>query len=61
VNTLTLGFAFLVQATIGWILDLCPCTASDGWDPDDYSWAPALTAVALVMTTGQRRGRAISM
>ena len=66
VNTLTLGFAFLVQAAIGWILDLWPRTASDGWDPDGYSWALALTVAlqalaALVMATAQRRGRAISM
>jgi hypothetical protein len=63
VNTVTLGFAFLVQAAIGWILDLWPRTASDGWDPDGYSWALALTVVlqglaALVMATAQRRGRA---
>jgi predicted MFS family arabinose efflux permease len=61
VNTLTLGFAFLVQAAIGWILDLWPRTASDGWDPDAYSWALALTVVlqafaALVMATAQRHG-----
>lgn len=66
VNTLTLGGAFLVQAAIGWILDLWPRTASDGWDPDAYSWALALTVVlqalaALVMATAHRRGRAISM
>ena len=66
VNTLTLGVAFLVQAAIGWILDLWPRTASDGWDPDGYSWALALTAAlqalaALVMATAQRRGHAISM
>jgi len=64
VNTLTLGFAFLVQATIGWILDLWPRTASGGWDPDGYSWALALTTAlqalaALVMATAQRRARAI--
>jgi MFS family permease len=62
VNTLTLGFAFLVQAAIGWILDLWPRTASGGWDPDGYSWALALTAAlqavaALVMATAPRRGR----
>ena len=61
VNTLTLGGAFLVQTTIGWILDLWPRTASDGWDPDGYSWALAVTAAfqalaALVMATAQRRG-----
>ena len=65
VNTLTLGFAFLVQAAIGWILDLWPRTASDGWDPDGYSWALALTVAlqalaALVMATARRRGRAFS-
>ena len=66
VNTLTLGGAFLVQTAIGWILDLWPRTASDGWDPDGYSWALALTAAfqalaALVMATAHRRGHAISM
>lgn len=61
VNTLSLGGAFLVQAAIGWILDLWPRTASGGWDPDGYSWALALTATlqalaALVMATAPRRG-----
>jgi sugar phosphate permease len=61
VNTLTLGGAFLVQAAIGWILDLWPRTASDGWDPDAYSWALALTVAlqalaALMMATAQRHG-----
>jgi MFS family permease len=65
VNTLTLGGAFLVQAAIGWILDLWPRTASDGWDPDGYSWALVLTAAlqalaALVMATAHRRRPAIS-
>lgn len=66
VNTLTLGGAFLVQAAIGWILDLWPRTASDGWDPDGYSWALALTAAfqalaALVLATARRRSPAISV
>ena len=66
VNTLTLGFAFVVQAAIGWILDLWPRTASDGWDPDGYSWALALTAAlqalaALAMATARRRGHVHSM
>jgi MFS family permease len=61
VNMLTLGGAFVVQAAIGWILDLWPRTASDGWDPDGYSWALGLTVAlqalaALVMATAQRRG-----
>jgi predicted MFS family arabinose efflux permease len=61
VNTLALGFAFLIQAAIGGILDLWPRTASGGWDPDGYSWALALTAAlqalaALVLATAPRRG-----
>ncbi|MBY0318466.1 MAG: MFS transporter [Reyranella sp.] len=64
VNTLTLGGAFAVQAAIGWILDLWPRTASDGWDPDGYSWALVLTATlqalaALTMATAHRRGRGL--
>jgi len=60
VNTLSLAGAFVVQAAIGWILDLWPRTASGGWDPDGYSWALALTAAlqalaALVMATAQRK------
>jgi predicted MFS family arabinose efflux permease len=44
VNMLTLGLAFFVQATVGWILDLWPRTASGGWHPDGYSWALAVSA-----------------
>ncbi len=59
VNMMSLGGAFLVQAAIGWILDLWPRTASGGWDPDGYSWALALTAAlqalaAIVMATAPR-------
>jgi len=59
VNMLTLVGAFLIQAAIGWVLDLWPRTASGGWDPDAYSWALALTAAlqalaALVMATAPR-------
>ena len=66
VNTLTLGGAFLVQAAIGWILDLWPRTASGGWDPDAYSWALALSATlqalaAVVMATARRRDPAITV
>lgn len=60
VNMLTLAGAFLVQAAIGWILDLWPRTASGGWDPDGYSWALGLTAAlqalaVLAMATARRR------
>jgi MFS family permease len=66
VNTLTLGGAFVVQATIGWILDLWPRTASDGWAPEAYGWALALTAAlqalaALAMATARRREPAMSL
>jgi MFS family permease len=46
INTLTLGGAFLLQAAIGWILDLWPRTASGGWDPAGYSTALALSVAA---------------
>jgi MFS family permease len=64
VNTLTLGSAFLVQAAIGWILDLWPRTALGGWNPDGYSWALALTAAiqtlaVVAMATAQQRRRAV--
>ncbi len=66
VNALTLGFAFLVQAAIGWILDLWPRTASGGWEPDAYSWALALTVAlqalaVLAMATAGRRRRVASL
>jgi len=65
VNMLTLGGAFVIQAAIGWILDLWPRTPSDGWHPDGYSSALALTVAlqglaALVLATAQRRGRGVS-
>lgn len=60
VNMFTLGFAFLLQAAIGWILDLWPRTAAGGWDPDGYSWALALSAFlqglgAVAMASARRR------
>ena len=61
VNMLSLGAAFLVQAVVGWILDLWPRTAAGGWDPAGYSWALGLTAAlqalsAVVLATAPRRG-----
>lgn len=47
-NMLTLIGAFVLQAVIGWILDLWPRTASGGWDPDGYSAAMLLSAVIQV-------------
>jgi sugar phosphate permease len=53
VNTLTLGGAFLLQAAIGWILDLWPRTAAGGWDPAGYSAALALSAVVQTVLAAQ--------
>jgi predicted MFS family arabinose efflux permease len=41
VNTLTLGAAFVLQAAVGWVLDLWPRTGTGGWDPRGYSAALA--------------------
>jgi len=59
VNTLTLGAAFVLQAAVGWVLDLWPRTASGGWDPRGYSAALAVSLavqlfVALRLLGGKR-------
>ena len=61
VNTLTLCAAFLLQASIGWILDFWPRTSAGGWHPRGYSTAlavsaaiQALTAVVLFIGVGLR-------
>lgn len=53
INTLTLGGAFLLQAAIGWILDLWPRTAAGGWDPRGYS-AALMLSVAVQLVVGAR-------
>ena len=64
INTLLLVGAFLLQAAIGWILDLWPRTAAGGWDPQGYSAALALSAVlqlviaAVVLVPARLAGRA---
>jgi predicted MFS family arabinose efflux permease len=45
VNSLTLVAAFVLQAAVGWVLDLWPRTAAGGWDPRGYSAALALSIV----------------
>ena len=45
INTLTLGGAFLLQAVIGWILDLWPRTLNQGWDARGYSAALILSVI----------------
>lgn len=59
VNTLTLVAAFVLQAAVGWVLDLWPRTASGGWDPQGYSAALGLSlflqlAVAARLLGGKR-------
>jgi hypothetical protein len=53
VNTLTLVGAFLLQAAIGWILDLWPRSAAGGWDPRGYSAALMLSAVIQLFVAAQ--------
>jgi MFS family permease len=48
-NTLTLVGAFVLQTSIGWILDLWPRTATGGWDPRGYSAALAVSAAIQVL------------
>lgn len=56
VNTLTLGAAFVLQAAVGWVLDLWPRTASGGWDPRGYSAALALSLVLQVFVAARLLG-----
>lgn len=56
VNTLTLVGAFVLQAAIGWILDLWPRTAAGGWDPNGYSAALVLSAVIQLLAVAQLSG-----
>ena len=56
INTLTLGGAFLLQAAIGWILDLWPRTATGGWDPQGYSAALMLSVAVQLIVAAQLAG-----
>lgn len=51
INGAMLGFVFLLQNAIGWILDLWPRTGSGGWDPAGYAWAMIATLVLQVLVT----------
>ena len=53
VNTLTLGAAFLLQAAVGWTLDLWPRTGSGGWDPRGYSAALGLSVAVQLLVAAQ--------
>lgn len=50
-NGTMLALVFVMQAAIGFVLDLWPRTAAGGWDPAGYAWALggtlALQALAL--------------
>jgi predicted MFS family arabinose efflux permease len=56
VNTLTLGAAFLLQAAVGWVLDLWPRTASGGWEPRGYSAALAISLVLQLFVAARLFG-----
>jgi MFS family permease len=56
INTLTLGAAFLLQALIGWILDLWPRTASGGWEPRGYSIGLMVTVALHLFAAAQLSG-----
>lgn len=56
VNTLTLVAAFVLQAAVGWVLDLWPRTASGGWDPQGYSAALAGSLVLQVIVAARLLG-----
>jgi len=60
INAVMLATVFVLQATIGWILDLWPRTATGGWDRHGYAWAIALSVTmqliaALWAASGRRR------
>jgi predicted MFS family arabinose efflux permease len=56
VNTLTLGAAFVLQATVGWVLDFWPRTASGGWDPRGYSAALAFSLLLQLLIAARLIG-----
>jgi predicted MFS family arabinose efflux permease len=56
VNTLTLGGAFVLQAAVGWVLDLWPRTAAGGWDPRGYSVALACSLVLQLVVAARLFG-----
>jgi predicted MFS family arabinose efflux permease len=56
VNTLTLGGAFVLQAAVGWVLDLWPRAESGGWDPRGYSAALAVSLLLQVVIAGRLLG-----
>jgi MFS family permease len=56
INTLTLLGAFLLQAAIGWILDLWPRAAAGGWDPRGYSAALMLSVAVQLFIAARLAG-----
>jgi hypothetical protein len=56
INTLTLVGAFLLQAAIGWVLDLWPRTAAGGWAPRGYSAALILSIAVHLFVAARLAG-----
>jgi hypothetical protein len=57
INFLLLCGAFLLQAAIGWILDLWPRVPAGGWDPRGYSAALALSVAAQLVIAARLSSR----
>lgn len=62
INALTLAGVFLLQISVGWILDAWPRTSTGGWQPQGYAAASvlmlALQALSFLAALGLRARRA---
>ena len=62
INALTLAGVFLLQVSVGWVLDAWPRTPTGGWQPQGYAAASALMltlqALAFIAAIGLRVRRA---
>ena len=56
INAVMLATVFVLQASIGWILDLWPRTPSDGWDPRGYSAALVLSIAVQFFVAARLAG-----
>lgn len=50
INATMLAAVFVLQNAIGWVLDLWPRSAADGWDPAGYGWAMGMTLLLQALT-----------
>ena len=52
INAVMLATVFVLQASIGWILDLWPRAPGAGWDPHGYGWAIGVSLVSQIAAAG---------